>query len=129
MIISTKIWKSCNYRGFILLFVHPAYFQNKSGVSPGTRGVRCDTPDFLWTRRGLNPRPNGDTKSFLHAYLRLGFRVTARPEPPTATLSSKSFVLGARPPQTIPDIAAPPVPNASGLGQRGDVSFQHLVSK
>ncbi len=26
MIISTKIWKSYNYRGFILLFVHPAYF-------------------------------------------------------------------------------------------------------
>ena len=24
MIISTKIWKSRNYRGFILLFVHPA---------------------------------------------------------------------------------------------------------
>ena len=28
MIISTKIWKSCNYRGFILLFVHPAQIFN-----------------------------------------------------------------------------------------------------
>ena len=37
MIISTKIWKSCNYRGFILLFVHPASFKvqdSKLGSTP-----------------------------------------------------------------------------------------------
>ena len=32
MIISTKIWKSYNYRGFILLFVHPAYDTEKAGL-------------------------------------------------------------------------------------------------
>ncbi|EJX02965.1 hypothetical protein EVA_08921 [gut metagenome] len=38
---------------------------------------------FLWTRRGLNPRPNGEPISFLHAYLRLDFRAHARPKLPT----------------------------------------------
>ena len=30
-------------------------------------------PLFVWSRRGLNPRPNGETISFLHAYLRFVF--------------------------------------------------------
>ena len=119
---------SMTHKRIVRLHLRAGLSKKKASVSPNSQRVASDTL-ALWTRRGLNPRPNGDTKSFLHAYLRLSFRVTARPEPPTATLSSKSFVLGARPPQTIPDIAAPSHPNASGTGQREDVSFQHLVSK
>ncbi len=61
----------------------------------------------MWTRRGLNPRPNGDTKNFLHAYLCFNFRAATRPKLPIATLSSKKIVIRARPLQTILDIAAP----------------------
>ena len=42
-----------------------------------------------WSRRGLNPRPNRETLSFLHAYLGLCFRAPARPKPPTVALSSE----------------------------------------
>lgn len=38
---------------------------------------------LLWSRRGLNPRPNRDTLSFLHAYSGLDFRAGAGPGPPT----------------------------------------------
>ena len=72
-----------------------------------------------WTRRELNPRPNGKTIGFLHAYLRLRFRAVPRPEPPSAALSSSIFVCGVRPPQAIPDFAAPPVPRASGRTASG----------
>lgn len=42
-----------------------------------------------WTWRGLNPRPNRKALRFLHAYLGLSFRVTARPKPLAGTLSPK----------------------------------------
>ena len=60
-----------------------------------------------WSWRELNPRPNRETIRFLHAYLGLHFRATARPKPPTATLSSKvsSHRRGAR--ATISDFPAP----------------------
>ena len=51
---------------------------------------------ILWSWRDSNPRPNGETVCFLHAYLGLHFRATARPKPPTATLS----------PESHPDIGA-----------------------
>ncbi len=41
----------------------------------------------LWRWRESNPRPHKETIRFLHAYSRLDFRVTARPGPPTGTLS------------------------------------------
>ena len=44
---------------------------------------------LLWSRRGLNPRPNREVLSFLHAYLGLRFRALARPKPPTNALSSE----------------------------------------
>ena len=44
----------------------------------------------VWSWRELNPRPNKETICFLHAYLSLDFRATARPELPTMTLSSKT---------------------------------------
>ena len=42
---------------------------------------------FVWSWRESNPRPNKEKISFLHVYLRLNFRVPARPKPPTDTLS------------------------------------------
>ena len=119
---------SMTHKRIVRLHLRAGLSKKKASVSLYPQRVASNTL-AQWTRRGLNPRPNGDTKSFLHAYLRLGFRVIARPEPPTITLSSKSFILGARPPQTILDIPAPPNLNASRSGQQGDVSFQHLVSK
>ena len=44
---------------------------------------------LLWSWRESNPRPNEETIRFLHAYLRLHFRVMTRPKPPTITLASK----------------------------------------
>ena len=43
-----------------------------------------------WSWRDSNPRPHEETIRFLHAYLGLYFRATARPKPPTVTLSPKS---------------------------------------
>ena len=51
---------------------------------------------ILWSWRESNPRPNEETIRFLHAYLGFNFRATARPKPPTATLS----------PESHPDIGA-----------------------
>ena len=51
---------------------------------------------LLWSWRESNPRPNEETIRFLHAYLGFDFRATARPKPPTATLS----------PESHPDIGA-----------------------
>ena len=51
---------------------------------------------ILWSWRESNPRPNEETIRFLHAYLGFDFRATARPKPPTATLS----------PESHPDIGA-----------------------
>ena len=42
---------------------------------------------FLWSWRGLNPRPNEEITCFLHAYLCLHFRPVTRPEPPITSLS------------------------------------------
>ena len=39
-----------------------------------------------WSWRDSNSRPNEELICFLHAYLRLDFRVAARPKPPTTTL-------------------------------------------
>lgn len=41
----------------------------------------------MWSWRESNPCPNEETIRFLHAYLRLGFRASARPKPPTVALS------------------------------------------
>lgn len=40
-------------------------------------GRDMPAPLHVWSRRGLNPRPNRETLSFLHAYLRLVFDRTA----------------------------------------------------
>ena len=82
---------------------------------------------FLWSWRDSNPRPNEELICFLHAYLRLDFRVAARPKPPTTTLFPKfsSDVRDFR--QTISDISAPPDRNASKPQLPGDVSSKHLV--
>ena len=39
MIISTKIWKSRNYRGFILLFVHPANIKDIKKMGYAAKNV------------------------------------------------------------------------------------------
>ncbi len=41
-----------------------------------------------WKWRDSNPRPNKEPICFLHAYLGLDFRATARPKPPTIALSA-----------------------------------------
>ena len=41
----------------------------------------------MWSWRESNPCPNEETIRFLHAYLRLDFRASARPKPPTVALS------------------------------------------
>lgn len=68
----------------------------------------------VWTRRESNPRPNGETTCFLHAYLRFDFRTPARPKLPTDALSPLSFTgcTGLHP--AIPDLSAPPVQVAPG---------------
>ena len=48
MIISTKIWKSCNYRGFILLFVHPAHFSDCRNAVKKIRGCVFTTHPLLY---------------------------------------------------------------------------------
>ena len=60
-----------------------------------------------WSWRDSNPRPNGETIRFLHAYLGLHFRATARPKPPTIALFSKISSPTRDKPLTIPDIIAP----------------------
>ncbi len=44
---------------------------------------------FRWKCGESNSGPHKETIRFLHAYLSLHFRDAARPEPPTASLSSK----------------------------------------
>ena len=44
---------------------------------------------FQWKCGESNSGPHKETIRFLHAYLSLHFRDAARPEPPTASLSSK----------------------------------------
>ena len=63
-----------------------------------------------WSWWESNPRPNKETIRFLHAYSRLHFHVTARPGPPTGTLSSKTSPGRRGPCRAISDLPAPPVP-------------------
>ena len=62
----------------------------------------------MWSWRDSNSRPNEELICFLHAYLRLDFRVTTRPKPPIATLFPfvSSDVRDFH--QTISDTSAPP---------------------
>lgn len=41
---------------------------------------------LLWRWRGLNPRPNVELMSFLHAYFQIGFRGGTGLKPPMPTL-------------------------------------------
>jgi len=84
---------------------------------------------FSWSWRESNPRPNKETISFLHTYLRLNFRVQARAEPPTCTLSSKFSFCTRGCTRTILDLAALPIQTASRRRRLGNVLFQHLVPK
>jgi hypothetical protein len=82
-----------------------------------------------WTWRESNPRPNKKFIRFLHAYFRFNFRVTARPKPPTVTLSSL-FSLTIRGDDKLSLILlAPLYQTASRSGHLRDVLFQHLVPK
>ena len=69
--------------------------------------MECSLFLFKWSWRDSNPRPNGETIRFLHAYLGLHFRATARPKPPTVALFSKVSSPTRDKPLTIPDIIAP----------------------
>ena len=68
-----------------------------------------------------------EPKCFLHAYLRLDFRASARPKPPTNALSPKNFISFAEPKETILDLAAPPYPQprGNGLGETSRFSALH----
>ena len=68
---------------------------------------------YQWSWWDSNPRPNRETIRFLHVYSGLHFRATARPGPPTATLSSKNFITAARPVVTISEETAPLIQNVS----------------
>lgn len=46
-----------------------------------------------WSWRDLNPRPNEELISFLHAYLRFSFRLTPGPKPPSVSLFSVTLPL------------------------------------
>lgn len=82
----------------------------------------------MWSWRGSNPRPNGVTVRFLHAYPRLLFRAPARPGPPTDALVHKCFSQKMKDaPLAIPDIAAPPVSVSLKERALGGVSFPYLV--
>ena len=49
---------------------------------------------FLWSWRGLNPRPNKEAMCFLHAYFSFGFRAATRPELPRRNLILCEFHQG-----------------------------------
>ena len=75
-----------------------------------------------WSWGDLNPRPNVELMSFLHAYSRVGFRAVAGTEPPTMALASKISGKPRSAAFPIPDLAAPPYRGVSGPGLSGDVS-------
>ena len=92
-----------------------------------TKGKPTDLPFVLWSWRGLNPRPNREIPSFLHAYPSLSFRAKTRPGPQANALSPEDVTLGAGPPRVSPVVAAPPFRRVTGRVPPGDVSFLHLV--
>ena len=94
--------------------------KNSEGFNP----LRAER---LWSWRGLNPRPNREIPSFLHAYPSLSFRAKTRPGPQANALSPEDVTLGAGPPRVSPVVAAPPFRRVTGRVPPGDVSFQHLV--
>jgi len=80
-----------------------------------------------WSWRDSNPRPNEELICFLHAYLRLDFRLNARPEPPTLSL----FPLFHPEPETYsklsPILLYHLVRIASKPELPGGISSKHLV--
>ena len=78
--------------------------------------------DWKWRWRESNPRPNSESMRFLHAYLRLGFRVGTGPKPPIQTLFRLVSQKTPDVPFTIPDIAAPPIPLSFRTRAGGDVT-------
>ena len=57
-----------------------------------------------WTRRESNPRPNGERRCFLHAYLFLTVSDRKEKSKLFYRLSSKNFIKDARPSPTISDL-------------------------
>ena len=63
---------------------------------------------FLWSWRGLNPRPNRDILRFLHAYSRLVFSCCSKTWTTNYNLSFCRFHRQIETsPSTIPDFPAP----------------------
>ena len=82
---------------------------------------------FVWSWRESNPRPNKEKISFLHVYLRLNFRVPARPKPPTDTLSFL-FHHAPKAERNYLRFIRTSWSSASKRRPLGNVSSSHLVS-
>ena len=74
-------------RGYFFFFLFTSFlFQQKILKLSQLQDFSSIYNVFLWSWRDSNPRPNEELICFLHAYLRLDFRLNARPEPPTLSL-------------------------------------------
>lgn len=84
---------------------------------------------FQWSWRGSNPRPNREPIGFLHVYSRLHCRASARPGPPTDTVSSKTSSQARGAPKDYSRNSYTAEPDASEQELLSDVSSQHLVPR
>ena len=81
----------------IILFIcYRLYF------SPYVNNTKSALTRFLWRQRDSNPRPNKEPICFLHAYLGLDFRATARPKPLTIALSANISFQQCSLPKPVP---------------------------
>ena len=100
-------------------------WRNKS-----TAGINSDTCCcYWWSWRDLNPRPNAELMSFLHAQSLLDCRGATGKRPPITTLASKVSETARGTWSPIPDLPAPPCRSVSGKGQSGDVLSLQLLRR